>query len=220
LEKINWYTKVLLIGVGILVLSICSYLPYRDIQDNVSNIDTATIIQNYTRAFELDLIRRDLLEFSELSTVTSGEVLRAITSASKQYDIPPLLLHAILRTESNYRFNLTHSTVRPKALKGISTNAIGLGGIIWEFWGETLRKEGIAETKLDLYKITPNIIATCFILRHMVDIEVKNGTAENNIIASVIRRYYGEHSSSYYSRLEKYLSDLELKRIGRQLVKK
>jgi hypothetical protein len=176
--------------------------------------------ENLDVSYEMMFVEDDLHTYGYSSRFIKI-VKDAITSASKEFDIPIGLLHAIFRIESDYHFNITHPTVTVMVKgKPVVTNAIGLGGIIWEFWGDSLISKGIAENKMDLYLPDVNIRASAYVLRVLINQELSKSGRKNFMLSSVITRYYGEYSQMYMLKMEKVTSDLWMKRITKEIVKK
>lgn len=184
--------------------------------DKTTSIDTTFIVNHDT---DLDIIRQDLITYQKLSPATIKTVINSIDSASKKWSIPVGLLHAIFRVESEYNFWINHPTVTVTVNgKRIQTQAVGLGGIIWEFWADSLAKYNIANTRTDLYLPKNNINASAAILRWITNVKLKkNTTTEYNLINNIISGYYGAYDKNYHKKMERITSDLWLKRIAKVL---
>lgn len=169
--------------------------------------------------YELDIVKADLETYGS-SKMFLDIAIPEIKVTSEKYKIPIGLLHAIFRVESDYRFNITHAdVVVPVKGKSARTNAVGLGGILWVYWGESLRAEKIAEVEQDLFLPNVSIRATGYILRYLIDSEIKAGGKNSyNILSNVVKRYYGAYSESYTMKMKSYTSDLWMKRIGMELM--
>lgn len=138
-------------------------------------------------------IALDLDTFKHLSTREKTVIYSAIIEASKRYEINPLVIYSILYSESTFRSYLKHTDITLTIdNKKIKTNAIGLGGIVWEWWGEDLVAEGIAETKDDLFDPRTNIFATAYIYKVMYSRE-KLKSAESQGESALMRYFGGEY---------------------------
>lgn len=170
--------------------------------------------------FEIELVQADLDTYENMSYQLTDRITSYIDSASIRYNIPIGLLHAIFRVESEYRFWITHPEVNIKYKdRYLKTSAIGLGGIIWEYWKDHLARENIAFAKSDLYLPSVNILAAASILRYLIDDEINKGHAsEYNMINTIIKRYYGAYDKEYYSKMMRVTSDLWLKRLAKQII--
>lgn len=196
--------------------------PFEIIQTGIPLIDPLVKIEkidtvDQLRQLELQLIRLDLNEYEHLSTTTKDLIAGSILEACRKYDLPPALMHAIFQIESDYRFNIDHPIVITK-IKGkpVKTNARGLGGIMWTYWSEELKAEGIAETSSDMYMPRNNILATGYILRTIIDSELKKDR-NGWIVGRIISRYYGSTSPAYEAKMREVTSNLWLKRIAREI---
>jgi hypothetical protein len=169
--------------------------------------------------YELDIIRADLNTYGS-SKMFLDIVIPEIKETSEKYRIPIGLLHAIFRVESDYRFNITHDkVVVPVKGNNVATNGVGLGGILWVYWGDSLRANKIAEVEQDLFLPNVSIRATGYILRVLINSEIKaGGKNSHNILANVVKRYYGAYNDQYVERMKNYTSDLWMKRIGMELM--
>ena len=138
-------------------------------------------------------IALDLDTFKHLSTREKSVIYSAIIEASKRYEINPLVIYSILYSESTFRSYLKHADITLIIdNKKIKTNAIGLGGIVWEWWGEDLVAEGIAETKDDLFDPRTNIFATAYVYKVMYSRE-KLKSAESQGESALMRYFGGEY---------------------------
>lgn len=193
------------------------------IRDNYSTITPVvkadTLVSEKIRQAELTIVQLDLKEYTFLSTDMKDNMARAIDTASKTYRIPVGLLHAILRIESGYQFQIDHPTVTIRVHgKLIKTHARGCGGIIWEIWADTLVAHGIATAPSDLYVPEKNILATACILRITTNQALSEKPTSSSVIREVIRRYFGAYSPAYEARMSQVMTDLWLKRISRDLL--
>jgi len=167
------------------------------------------IVKPYNKTdYELEIVKNDL-KFYDLSDEMQNTITEQIRVCANKYKIPVLLLHAIFRIESDYRFYVTHNIIY---VKGAQTNAIGLGGVVWEYWADSLIQRRIALAKTDLFVPEKNIEATAYILRTIV-----NRYKHNINIRAIIKSYYGEDNKTYYDKMLTVTSDLFLKRIEQQL---
>lgn len=208
-------TFAILIGVFLQELGIPRQIGLiRDIPEKIRPfVDSTDLI----RLSEVHLIRLDLDEVNDLSTSTRDVIAASIYETSKEYAIPPALLHAIFQIESEYRFSIDHPTVNVKVNGKLTrTHARGLGGIIWDLWSDKLMSNGIAETSSDLYLPKVNIRATGYILRQIINEEVAKNS-DKWIVRRIITRYYGAQSVDYETKMKEATSSLWLKRIAREI---
>ena len=176
--------------------------------------DSLTFVDE--RVASLSIIRQDLVQLIKSPSIRK-EILDAIDKSAQEYSIPHILLHGIFRTESSYRWEIEHPQVNHRKLGKV--RAVGLGGILWEVWGDSLIAHGIAYERKDLFDKKTNIMATGYVLRTETNYVLKNVTSDpRRIVREVIRRYYGVYSKLYENKLKEATSDLWMQRIGMQLL--
>jgi hypothetical protein len=210
--------KIVALGSIIVVSLIIGFTIGNAINTKVVNIpaDTNIVVIDET---DLNVVKRDLITYEKLSLTTINELITAIDSASNKWNIPVGLLHAVFRVESEYNFWIDHPKVTVTIKDTRKTvQAVGLGGVIWEFWSDSLAKHNIALKRSDLYLPEKNVQASAAILRWITDRKLKKqGTTEYNLINQIISGYYGAYDSQYHSKMMRITSDLWLKRIARVL---
>lgn len=181
------------------------------------------------RSDELVLIRSTDLEnyvmnhYNYLSNNVKREMITYVFDAARKYKINPIVLLAVLETESGMRYWIKHSTVYVTAYTGkkVKTNAIGMGGIIWEVWKPDLIKNGIARTKADLYLPKVNIEATAFVLSKYIYQCRSLGSLSQ--LESGIQRYYGvvyhnkKLSLKYLQKIKTTISNILLESMAKDI---
>ena len=162
--------------------------------------------RSFIQVLENDLIVDIMNNYDELPKRTKTEIVNTIMESSTEYGINPLIIYFTLHAESSMRPHIKHSTVEIKVdNKLIKTQAIGLGGVIYEWWGEKLIKAGIIANKADLFDPILNIRATCFILNENYKMPMHPSATSKD--GSALLRYFGGNSPSYFKRIdEKILS--------------
>lgn len=143
-----------------------------------------------------------------LSTRQIDTLIEAIYATSKRYNMDPLILYAICATESSFRWWLTHDKVKVlnDQNKPIETSAIGLGGVIYEIWGNKLKEQGIIETKTDLYNPVTNIEAIGFIYTQLKAMPLKDGSS--HAAQSALIRYFGGNYQAYFKKIDEVIIQL------------
>ncbi len=185
---------------------------------NNNQIDTVTVVREVNRSFELDLIKLDLETYDRnYSEKYINIVMNSHDYYSKEYHIPIGLAYAIGRVESDYNLEAQHIpiTIKSGKYKGKTTRAVGLGGIVWEYNYKILEEAGIT-SRNDLFMPDVNIKAIYVILNSIISQEISNNNT-STIINTIVRRYYGAYDHDYKSKLEKYTSDLWMKRIAQEI---
>ena len=168
----------------------------------------------------MDITRDDLRTYQRFSFRMIEDISDAVNFYSDKWNVPVGLIHSMMRIESEYMFWVEHAPINIKVHgKRINTKAVGLGGVVWEFWADSLRKHNIAHERTDLFLYDVNIEASTAILRWIIDSELsKPYTNEINLINKIIKRYYGAYNKDYHNKMIKVTSDLWLKRIARTLI--
>ena len=168
---------------------------YRNKADSIITISKDTLI-------------KDIKNYKNISSANKALILQSIYKYSKKYNINPLIIYAVLATESSFRFWIKHGLVTIIVKdKKIKTRAIGIGAIIYEWWGPELIKNHIIETKSDLYNIPNNIEATCYILSKNMEKPILKGLKTKQ--ESAFLRYFGGSKATWYvDRVNKVLANL------------
>ena len=144
----------------------------------------------------------DLEKYPHLSAKHRDRILSTIISASKQYDINPLILYSIIYTESSFRWWLIHDIPKTKD----KDPAIGLGGIRYSIWGDKLKLAGIIDVKSDLFEIEPNIHSIAYIYDHYRKQPLLSGATSSDM--SAMLRYFGGNHKEYFIRIDDKVSAL------------
>lgn len=142
--------------------------------------------------------------YPHISEANRHLLIDSIIKTSNKYSISPLVLYSLIAVESSFRWWITHPTVKvqdSKTKKTISTRAIGLGGVVFEIWGQELKSQKIIETKADLYSISHNIKAIAYIYSKLKAMPL-HPKAKNQIESGLIR-YFGGGYRSYFDKIDK-----------------
>ena len=173
------------------------------------------------QSYQLAIVSKDINKAQYLSNNVRNLIKDSMQKASDEYRLPIILMHAIFKVESDYQYWITHPTVMVNVDgKKVSTYAVGLGGVMWCFWGDSLRANRIAETKSDLYLPEVNIMASAYILRTLIDNEKKNNPRLNklNILNNVVRKYYGKYNRTYIKKMQRFTSKLWMEQVASLLI--
>lgn len=147
--------------------------------------------------------------YPHISSKHRQEIMESIAKTADQYSISPLVLYSLIAVESSFRWWIKHPQVQVKSTetgKTVKTNAIGLGGIIYEIWGKELAKKGIIETKSDLYTIDKNIQSIGYVYSKLKSLKL-HPKASNSIESGLIR-YFGGGYKSYFNKINSEIVNL------------
>ena len=150
--------------------------------------------------------REDLLNdltehYPDVSTKTKIAILETILSESEKYNINPLILYSLVYVESSFRHWLEHDTATiNKNGKQQKIKAVGLCGVVWEWWGDKLKGAGIAETRGDLFDPVTNIKAGAFVYNEMFHMDMHKSARYKD--ESALLRYFGGDYISYVQRID------------------
>lgn len=148
-----------------------------------------------------DLLNDLLNNYPDVSTKTKILILETILSESEKYNINPLILYSLVFVESSFRHWLEHSeAIINKGDKKIKIRAVGLTGVVWEWWGEKLKDAGIVETRGDLFDPVTNIKAGAFVYNQMYQMEMHKSAKYKD--ESALLRYFGGDYISYIQRID------------------
>jgi len=173
------------------------------------------------RDMEREMIRYDIEESGNqigLSRRQQEEYLVYLDSAAARYRLPMILVHTIAYVESAYDPSAIHPVI---SVKGKKTRAIGLMGMVWEYNGAALIKQGIASSKLELTEPRINLMAGAYIIHADIEeIFAKNPTLrEDMFFDELIKKYYGAYDENYKSRILTKIKDISSKQWIRRAVK-
>jgi hypothetical protein len=173
------------------------------LETKVKDARSASLVQ-----FTAEDLRHDIkIMYPALSKRVKKNIVDTILQESSKYNINPLILYSLLHTESSMRPWIEHKRIlinikhRKKYIR-----AVGLGGVVWEWWGDALKKEKIAEVRSDLFDAEVNIRAVAYIYNVFYNRKKhKNATTQDE---SAMIRYFGGGYKSYFERIDKKIAQL------------
>ena len=176
------------------------YAVRHDIKEPVVKIEKRVITQYIDRRIE-DQVLVDFIEKwnPRLWDKMTYEIISIIRSKSSKYNLPPVLITAMIKKESEFNiFAVSNKKAR------------GLGQINYAVWKEELSKLGIVEDGGEIYDPEKNIEAMCYILRQYVDKEkdLKKGVA----------KYLGGDVSSYWEDLMSSMGELTINNVALEVL--
>ncbi len=206
MSKINYGV----LGVLIIILCVFVKLSIASVPETTHNntikLDLAFLAlknayyENYidfTKNYQVAM-QSDLDSYNHLSKSEKSEIMSSIFKYSDIYDVDPCILYAVLKTESEMHPKIEHNSTYIKSLNK-KIKAVGLGGVVWEFWGTKLRNANIAKIRSDLFEIEANVAASAFILNELK--KLPKLPKAKNITESMLMRYYGSQTAGYHKKI-------------------
>lgn len=146
--------------------------------------------------------------YSHISVENRNLIMESIAKAADKYNINPLVLYSLIAVESSFRWWIEHPlvTVNGSDNKPTKTRAIGLGGVVFEIWGDKLKEAGVISTKSDLFLIDKNIAASAFIYSYLKSKPLH--PKANNPIESGLIRYFGGGYRSYFEKIDAEIASM------------
>jgi cell division protein FtsB len=153
-------------------------------------------------------IKKYVLAKKGISLKIKEDIFDAIVDGSTKYNLNPLVVTALIDVESSFRFWIEHQKTLVTLDNGKKQHiqAVGLGGVVWEFWGKKLVKADIATTRSDLFNPEVNVLAICFILDNLTKKKLKEGA--KTPMESALLRYFGGNYKSYLKKVSTRTFDI------------
>lgn len=145
---------------------------------------------------QLDLME-DILQYSHLSDKQKQLIVETVFEESAAYNINPIIVYSLIHAESSFRFWIEHPQT---TINGQKMRAVGLGGIMWYWWGDMLSEANIASFRSELFDPVTNIKATVFIYNHLLSLPMHKDA--KNIHHSAMLRYFGGSYQHYVKAIE------------------
>lgn len=207
--------KSIMLLVLFMVLIIIIILGYHYKSQKVINV----IEQAKPKSFvyiEKSELTEDIKKYKSISDCIKKDIINTVIEESVKYDINPLILYSMLHVESSMEFWKKHApvTIDIKGKK-IKTAAIGLGGVIWEWWGDKLVLNGIAQVKSDLYDPIKNIKSVAFIYNELYKMP-KHKSADSQDESAMLR-YFGGDFKVYFERIDSKIGEVISKKLYRKI---
>lgn len=226
-------TTVISIISAALIIGVCIGWVFLNIDSLVNKNPVITVIQTMEqpapepvqldkeREMERELIRMDMEDAGRqigLSTRQQEEYISYVEFASEKYQVPMILIHSIAYVESNYDPSAVHPAIY---VRNRQTRALGLMGIVWEYNGEALVREKIANTRLELTEPKTNILAgACILHMDITEVLAQNSRlTEDRFFDELIKKYYGAYNDSYKLRMLGKLKDISSRQWIRRTVR-
>ncbi len=206
---VSVFLGVLIGGLLVLVLQ-----PIKPKEPIVQVVQPKPEPQSYIKITKQDLEIDIASNYQDISNRTKREILDTIESTSKEYGINPLILYALLHTESSMRPHTQHAEcIIDVKGKKVKTRALGIAAIIPELWEEKLITASIISAKSDLLDPILAIRAAGYILDHNYKLPVhKNATSRDG---SALLHYFGAANNSYFEKINSKVTSITLKGLYR-----
>lgn len=213
--------KVLLYIQTVVILSLSTYIYLThtnpQIQEEAQPTTEVYCIQenpSYIKISKQDLEIDITSNYQDIPNRTKQEILSTIESTSKEFGINPLILYALLHTESSMKPYAQHSECIVEVNgKKVKTKALGIAAVIPELWEEKLTEAKIISTKSDLLDPILAIRAAGYILDHNYKLPMhKNATSKDG---SALLHYFGAANNSYFEKINTKVTQIALKGLYR-----
>jgi len=153
-----------------------------------------------------ELLKDLLKHYPETSLRHKKQILETILEESEKYKINPLILYSLCYVESSFRPWLEHKeTTIDMDGKKIKIKAVGLTGVVWEWWGKKLKEANIAETRGDLFDPIINIRAGAFVYNKLYHQPMH--AKANYKDESALLRFFGGSYTEYIDRIDSKIAE-------------
>jgi len=174
-----------------------------DLTSEIQEIKKKSLIQ-FTKA---DIMKDIIIHYNGISNRVKKVIIETILEESIKYDINPLILYSLIHTESSMRYWIEHKpTFVVIDKKKIKIKAVGLGGVVYEWWGEKLKKAKILSVRSDLFDPAINIRATAFVYNELF--KMKKHPKATTQDESAMIRYFGGGYKSYFKKIDDKIASL------------
>jgi hypothetical protein len=202
---------LLAFGISCMIVSLTSAIRYNPTPTTVEvikEVKVPTEPKGVIVTVTIEDLYNDLgSRYSHISTTNKQLLMEAIAKSADKYNISPLVLYSLIAVESSFRWWIEHPTVTVQdsaTKKPVKTRAIGLGGVVYEIWGQELKSKKIIETKADLFSISHNIESIAYIYSKLKS-QPLHPKASNQIESGLIR-YFGGGYVSYFNKIDKEIA--------------
>ena len=180
-----------------------------EIIEVVKEIEVPTKEEGTIIAITIEDMYKDLTtRYPHISPENRNLVMESIAKSADKYAVSPLVLYSLIAVESSFRWWIEHPQVSVQSSEGkpVKTRAIGLGGVVFEIWGDKLKEANVIATKSDLFLIDKNIAASAFIYSYLKSKPLH--PKANNPIESGLIRYFGGGYRSYFDKIDAEIASM------------
>jgi len=190
--------NILNAGYNVTIYSNDRNITITDVNSTDSNNTDFNLTKQEQKSKEA--MKDELSEFNYLNYQDKEMITNEIINASRKYkDIDPEFIFAIIWTESRFKKNVVH---KPFYYKGKRYQAIGIGGIVPEFWSKKLIADDVINNANDIKNVKEAIHSVAWILNHFT--QKKGNASKESKMYYASKNYFG--SDGYYPKsiLKKY----------------
>lgn len=166
-------------------------------------------IDEPTESLEITNLREvmhlDMSKVVRIKDELKTDIIQEVLLQSQVYKVDPKLVYSVLFTESAFRNNVKHNPTYVKKLKK-KIQAIGMGGVVWEFWDSYLIETTSLTKKEDLKDWRKNIEATAAILAYLSTYKMHPKAKDIKENAAI--RYYGLPCNDYIGKINRVYARL------------
>ncbi len=170
-------------------------------------ISVKCIDESFISVTKQDLVIDIMSNYHNVPTRAKREIIDTLIEESQKYAINPMITYSAGHTESSMNPYVIHKdmiiTIGDKKVK---INAMGLNGIVYEWWGEKLIAAGIITNRADLLDPILNIKSFCFIYNELRKMPMHQSATNKD--QSALLRYFGGDYKSYLDRIDTKIGDL------------
>lgn len=152
-----------------------------------------------------EVMHLDMSKVVRIKDELKTDIIQEVLLQSQVYKVDPKLVYSVLFTESSFRNNVKHSPTYVKKLKK-KIQAIGMGGVVWEFWDSYLIENTSLTKKSDLKDWRKNIEATAAILAYLSTYKMHPKAKDTKENAAI--RYYGLPCEDYIGKINRVYARL------------
>lgn len=200
----KWLRDLLPLWMFLLISSAActgAFISYAYIEPEQVQPAKQVVVTKYVDRRLEDQVLADFIEKwnPKLWDKMTHEIISIIRNKSSKYNLPPVLIAAMIKKESEFNFFAVSNK-----------KARGLGQINYAVWKEELSKLGLVEDGGEIYDPEKNIEAMCYILRHYVDKEkdLKKG----------VTKYLGGDVDKYWADLERSMGELTMNNVSLEVL--
>lgn len=177
---------------------VASYVPEKIKPGNIEEAENIETPPEVDIEMLKNIMHFDMASYTRLPEELKTDIIQEVVLNSQKYNIDARLVYAVLFTESTFRNNVKHTPTYVKQLKK-KVQAIGMGGVVWDFWKDYLVENTSLTKKSDLKDWRKNIEATSAILAYLYNYKMHPKAKDSK--ESVAIRYYGLYNIEYIEKI-------------------